>query len=140
MAKANKTKVEAQDPAEFIAAVPDERRRTDAERLSALMAEVSGEPARMWGSSIVGFGQYRYRYDSGREGDASLVAFSPRKDSLVLYLGGEEPERGERLARLGKHKDGVSCVYVKRLSDVDEGVLREMIAASVAQARAKDVG
>ncbi len=133
-AKTRPTAVSVED---FIAGVENPGRREDAEAVAALMAEVSGEPATMWGPSIVGFGRYHYRYDSGHEGDASLAAFSPRKANLVLYLAGEEPERGALLARLGKHKTGAGCVYVNRLSDIDLDVLREMTRLSIATLKAR---
>ncbi|MCO1594573.1 DUF1801 domain-containing protein [Micromonospora sp. RHAY321] len=112
----------------FLAAVPDERRRADAGRLRTIMGEVTGEPAVMWGPSIVGFGSYRYTYDSGRTGDGPLVGFSPRKQHLVVYLvGGFEDRYGPILERLGPHRAGKGCLYLKRLDDLDEGALRELI-------------
>ncbi|MGQ5261056.1 DUF1801 domain-containing protein [Micromonospora sp. ZYX-F-536] len=112
----------------FLAAVPDERRRADAGRLRTIMGEVTGEPAVMWAPSIVGFGSYRYTYDSGRTGDAPLVGFSPRKQHLVVYLvGGFEDRYGQILERLGPHRAGKGCLYLKRLDTVDEGALRELI-------------
>jgi hypothetical protein len=117
---------------DFLAAVPDERRRADGQRLCAILREVTGEPPVMWGSSIVGFGSYRYTYESGRTGDWPLVGFSPRKQHLVVYLvGGYEERHASVLARLGPHKTGKGCLYLKRLGDVDEGALRELIDQSV---------
>jgi hypothetical protein len=117
--------------AEFLARVPDERRREDARRLSAMMAEITGEPAVMWGTSIVGFGAYHYRYDSGHEGDAPLASFSPRSQALAIYLVGEFGDRHQSaLARLGPHKTGKGCLYIKRLDDVDHDALRELIDRS----------
>ena len=116
----------------FLASVPDERRRADAVAVCELMAQVTGEPAQMWGASIVGFGTYHYRYDSGHEGDAPLVGFSPRKAKLVIYLvGGYEERHQAALARLGPHKTGKGCLYIKRLDDVDDVALRELIDRSV---------
>lgn len=135
MAYEQKTRPTPTSAAEFIAAVEDPKRRADAEAASVLMAEATGEPPVMWGASIVGFGTYHYRYASGHEGDAPLVGFSPRKGNLVFYLSGCDEERGDLLARLGKHKAGKGCVYVNRLSDVDAGVLKEMAAASAASLR-----
>jgi hypothetical protein len=103
----------------------------DAKALTALMAEVSGEPATMWGASIVGFGRYRYTYDSGRSGEMCRIGFSPRKAALTLYLASDTPERPDLLAKLGKHSTGKACVYIKALADVDTAVLRELIAASL---------
>ena len=118
--------------AEFLAQVPDERRRADAHRLCALMQEITGEPPVMWGTSIVGLGSYHYRYASGREGDSALASFSPRSQHLVIYLVGEFTGRhGSALARLGPHKTGKGCLYIKRLDDVDTEALRELIDRSV---------
>jgi hypothetical protein len=140
LAAEQKTKPTAVSVAEFIAAVEDPKRRADAEAACALLAEATGEPATMWGPSIVGFGAYHYRYDSGHKGDAPLVSFAPRKANLVFYLSGCEERRGEFLARLGRHKAGKGCVYVNRLEDVDVGVLKEMAAASAASLRARFPG
>lgn len=140
MAAEQKTQPTAVSVADFIAAVEDPKRRADAEAACALLAEATGEPPTMWGASIIGFGAYHYRYASGHEGDAPLVGFSPRKTSLVFYLSGCEERRDDQLARLGKHKAGVGCVYVNRLSDVDADVLREMAVASVASLRQRYPG
>ncbi|GAA2645713.1 hypothetical protein GCM10010399_94370 [Dactylosporangium fulvum] len=122
----NKTVPTDENVAAFLAAVTDPQRRADAERLCALAAEVTGAPPVMWGSSIVGFGSNHYHYESGRQGDTAAVGFSPRKQALVLYY---LPMDETLLARLGKHTTGKGCVYVKRLSDVDEEVLGELIRA-----------
>ncbi len=123
----------------FIAAVPADERRDDARELCRLFAEWTGEPATMWGSSIVGFGSYHYRYDSGHEGTAALVGFSPRKANLVLYLvGGVEDRYPKLLERLGPHKRGKGCLYLKRLDDVDREVLRELIERTVRVHRGAD--
>ncbi|SCL63068.1 DUF1801 domain-containing protein [Micromonospora chersina] len=124
---------------DFLAAVPDDRRRADAERLCALLREVTGEPPVMWGPSIVGFGAYRYTYGSGRTGDWPLVGFSPRKQQLVVYLvGGYEERYPSVLARLGPHKTGKGCLYLKRLDDVDESALRELVDRTVRVHRGVD--
>jgi hypothetical protein len=116
----------------FLDAVPNDERRADARALCALMTDVTGEPPVLWGPSIVGFGSYRYRYESGREGTSSLAGFSPRKTSLVVYLvGGYEDRHGKLLERLGPHKTGKGCLYLKRLADVDLDVLRELVERSV---------
>jgi hypothetical protein len=118
--------------AEFLAAIPDERRREDARRLCTIMQEITGEPPAMWGTSIVGFGSYHYWYASGHEGDSALASFSPRAQHLAIYLVGEFTERHQSaLARLGPHKTGKGCLYVKRLDDVDTDALRELIDRSV---------
>jgi len=132
-----KTRPTAVSVEEFIAAVEDPKRREDARALVALIEAETGETATMWGSSIIGFGRYHYRYDSGHEGDACLVGFSPRKANLVLYMAADAPARADMLARLGKHKSGKGCIYLNRLSDVDEGVLREMARVSVATLKAR---
>ena len=115
----------------FLARVPHPVRRADAEQLRAMMERVTGEPAMLWGPSIVGFGRYHYRYDSGREGDMCRVSFSPRSANLVLYLGGF-PEYEALLGRLGKHKTSKACLYVNKLADVDAGVLEEIVRRSYA--------
>lgn len=140
MAAEARTKPTAVSVGDFIAAVEDPKRRADAEAACALLAEATGEPATMWGPSIVGFGAYHYRYASGHEGDAPLVGFSPRKANLVFYLSGCDEGRGDLLARLGKHKAGKGCVYVNRLSDVDLAVLKDMAAATADQLRARYPG
>ena len=124
----NKTQETDKDVGAFLSSVPDARRREDARALAALMERATGEPAHMWGSSIIGFGRYRYRYESGREGEAAPVGFSPRAKELVLYLAAHSERTPELLARLGKHKEGKSCVYVKSLGDVDQAVLAELVA------------
>lgn len=117
---------------EFLARLPDERRRADARRLCAMMAQITGEPPAMWGTSIVGFGSYHYRYPSGREGDSALASFSPRSQRLVLYLIGDFADRYQSaLARLGPHQAGRGCLYIKRLDEVDHDALRELIDRSV---------
>jgi hypothetical protein len=117
---------------DFLARVPDQRRRADAERLCTILREVTGEPPVIWGPSIVGFGSYRYTYESGRTGDWPLAGFSPRKQQLVVYLvGGFEERYASVLARLGPHKAGKGCLYLKRLADVDENALRELIDRTV---------
>ena len=124
---------------DFLSAVHDERRRADAKRLCTIMREVTGEPAVMWGPSIVGFGTYRHSYDSGRTGDWPLVGFSPRKQPLVVYLvGGYEARHASVLARFGPHKTGKGCLYLKRLDDVDESALRELIDRTVRVHRGVD--
>jgi hypothetical protein len=117
--------------AEFLAHVPDERRREDARRLCAMMQEITGEAPVMWGTSIIGFGRYHYRYASGREGDSALAGFSPRRQALAIYLvGGFEDRHQSVLARLGPHKTGKGCLYIKGLDDVDHDALRELIDRS----------
>ena len=117
---------------DFLARVPDGRRREDTRRLCAIMQQITGEPPAMWGSSIIGFGTYHYRYASGREGDSALASCSPRSQHLVIYLVGEfESRHRSVLARLGPHKTGKGCLYIRRLDDVDQDALRELIDRSV---------
>jgi len=124
---------------DFLGAIPDAAKRADCLRLREMMEEITGEPAVLWGPSIVGFGTYHYRYDSGREGDAPAVGFSPRAANITVYVTGGFDDLQDELGRLGKHKIGKGCLYLKRLSDVDEGVLTELIRASVAKAALFDV-
>jgi len=119
----------------FLQGVGDEGRREDCLALLALMRRVTGAEAEMWGSSIVGFGSYHYRYASGREGDWFLTGFSPRKRDLTLYIMAGFSGYDDLLARLGPHKTGKSCLYVKRLADLDLEVLEELVAASVEHMR-----
>ena len=116
----------------FIDAVAHPQRREDARRVRAMMERLSGQPAAMWGPSIIGFGSYHYKYDSGREGTMCRLGFSPRKAELVLYVLTEAADQDPLLARLGKHKTGKCCLYIKKLADVDEAVLEELIAGTLA--------
>jgi len=116
----------------FIAAAEPPQRRDDARVIDALLRRVSGEAPKMWGPSIVGYGQYHYRYDSGREGDMCRLGFSPRKAQLVLYIMNGFAGEAELMARLGKHSTGVSCLYIKKLADVDLDVLEELARRSLA--------
>ena len=139
MAASQKTLQTGADAEAFIAAVPNDARREDARTLCGLLADWTGEPPLMWGPSIVGFGSYRYRYESGREGTAALVGFSPRKANLVVYLvGGIGDRYPELLERLGPHRTGKGCLYVKRLDDVDRDVLRELVERTVRVHRGAD--
>jgi hypothetical protein len=132
----NKTKPEKADVQAFLAAVEPEPRRADAQAVCEMMARVTGRPPTLWGGSIVGFGAYHYRYESGREGTAPITGFSPRKAALVLYLMGGFPRHDELMGKLGKHTTGKSCLYIKRLSDVDIGVLEALVTESTAYMRA----
>jgi Domain of unknown function (DU1801) len=119
----------------FLDDVPDPKRRADARAVRNLMAEVTGESGQMWGDAIVGFGSQHLRYPTGRELDWFVVGFSPRKQNTTIYLSEGFEAHEELLGRLGPHSLGKSCLYVKRLDDVDTGVLRELVSASVARAR-----
>jgi hypothetical protein len=119
--------------ADFIATIADERRRADAAEIDAIMRRVSGHQPTMWGPSIIGYGSYSYRYESGREGTMCRIGFSPRKAELVIYAMGSvsEAEAGQALlAQLGKHKTGKGCLYVRKLADVDLAVLEELVSLS----------
>ena len=127
-----KTKPTKQSVDKFIKSQPDAQVREDCAVISKLMTEATGEEPKMWGSSIVGFGSYHYKYATGREGDMPIVGFSPRKQNLTLYLlmyGFDE--QTELLNKLGKHSLGKGCLYIKRLSDVDLPALKKLIKASV---------
>jgi hypothetical protein len=115
---------------EYLDKVPSATRRRDAETLLELMGRITGEPARMWGSSIVGFGQYHWHYQSGREGDGPASSFSPRKVAMTIYLPDGAGAYAESLSRLGPHTVSVGCLYLKDLAKVDLGVLEEIIGES----------
>ena len=131
-----KTKENDQSVDAFLATVEDPRKRQDCYALIDLMQAAVGEGPRMWGDAIVGFGRYRYKYATGRTGEWPLVAFSPRKQNLTLYIMAGFEQYDDLLARLGKHTTGKSCLYVKRLSDLDMQVLETLVQASVAHMRA----
>ena len=124
-----KTQRNDDDVAAFLAAVTDEKRRADAQAACALLAEVTGAQPIMWGTSIIGFGTYHYRYATGREGDWPAVGLSPRKQALTLYLSDGFDGREDLMNRLGPHRTGKSCLYLKRLADVDQAVLRDLVKA-----------
>ena len=130
----NKTKATAVDPHDFVKQVDSEEKRKDAEELIRLMSKVTGKPPKMWGPTIIGFGKYHYKYESGREGDMCMAGFSPRKPSLVLYIG-PALEDEKLMSRLGKYKVGKGCLYIKKLADVDRAVLKELVVKSVAEMR-----
>ncbi|MEM8621378.1 MAG: DUF1801 domain-containing protein [Actinomycetota bacterium] len=132
----NKTTATDVDPAEFVASVDHPIRRSDAEVLLELFSRITGCPPKMWGPSIVGFGRYHYRYDTGREGDYLITGFSPRKANLVVYiLPGYDDISGD-LAQLGKHRVGKSCLYINKLADIDLDVLERIVADAVERMRA----
>ncbi len=125
---ANKTVATDGDVATFVAAVADPAQRADAERLIEIMASASGHPPKMWGPSIIGFGSYHYKYESAREGTSLRIGFSPRKGKTVIYGLGSQ---FENLDALGKYSTGKGCLYVKKLSDIDQHILEQLIAASL---------
>jgi len=134
-----KTQKTAASVEEFLALVEGADRRADARAVCALMGEVTGAEPVMWGASIVGFGEYRYIYGSGREGQWPAVGFSPRKAALTVYLAEGLAVHGDLLSRLGKHSTGKGCLYIKKLSDVDTDVLRELVGQGFTQLNGKTV-
>jgi hypothetical protein len=133
----NKTKPTRVSVAAYIAALTDEPKRTDAKALVTMMQAASGEKPQMWGPSIIGFGSYHYKYESGREGDMPIIAFSPRKAAIVLYIAAGLSGSKALVKKLGKHSMGKGCLYMKRLADVDETVLKKLVANAVAERRTK---
>jgi len=131
---ANKTKPTKVTPQAFIKKAASAQQQKDCAELVAMMREITGEPPKMWGASIVGFGTLHYVYESGREGDICLTGFSPRKPNLVLYIGEALQDAGI-MSKLGKFKTGKGCLYIKKLDDVDRRVLRNLIAKAVKDAR-----
>ncbi|MEJ2127615.1 MAG: DUF1801 domain-containing protein [Woeseiaceae bacterium] len=127
----NKTKETGSSVATFLNAVDDPRKRADARKVAAMMRRATGKNARMWGSSLVGYGKYHYKYDSGREGDFMLTGFSPRKQNLSIYIMPGFDDFGALMTKLGKYKTGRSCLYINKLEDVDETVLEQLITRSV---------
>jgi hypothetical protein len=127
MAYKAKTKVTEVSVGDFLDRVEPPVRREDGKVLCAMMQRISGEPPRMWGPTIIGFGSYHYRYESGTEGDMCKMGFSPRKPKLVLYLP-KTPDREELLGKLGKYDNGKSCLYINKLADVDIGVLETLVS------------
>lgn len=126
-----KTKKNEASVATFLANVEPVRKREDAQQICALMQEATGAEPKMWGDTIIGFGDYTYQYESGRTGEWMLVGFSPRKQNLTLYIMPGFEHYEDLLARLGKHKTGKSCLYINKLADVDLTVLQELITQSV---------
>lgn len=133
----NKTKPTQQEVTDFIAGIDDSRKQADCLELMTLMLDVTGEPAKMWGASIVGFGNYHYKYASGREGDFFLTGFSPRKQALTVYIISGFEVHSKLVEKLGKFKTGKSCLYVKNLDNLDRSVLAQLITESVAYMRKK---
>ena len=134
MAK-NKTFETTESVTDFIDQLDDENKKNDGLLICELMSEATGYEAKMWGPSIIGFGSMHYQYDSGHEGDAPLVGFSPRKNAISLYLASNFEGKEELLARFGKHKLAKSCIYVNKLKDINIDVLKEIISASVSHTK-----
>ena len=131
----NKTMTTDASVSDFINAIADDRKRDDSLKLQAIITEVTGFLPKMYGPTIIGFGNYHYKYASGHEGDAPLAAFSPRKDAIVLYIESEFPQRYNLIEALGKCKISKVCVYIKKMDDIDINILKEVIKASVAQTK-----
>jgi hypothetical protein len=131
----NKTKPTNASVEDYIASRANEQQRADCHELMALLQKVTGEPPVMWGPSIVGYGVYRYTYESGRTGEAPVAGFAIRGRELVVYVSVENDKQQSLLAKLGKHKMGKACLYFKRLADLDKSVLEQLVAGSVAEVR-----
>ena len=129
-----KTKQTEASVEDFLNGVENEAVRADCRRIAGMMKDATGEPPKMWGANIIGFGSRTMKYASGRELDWLIVGFSPRKANLTLYLGTGEAWNDELLSQLGKHKTGMGCLYFKRLADVDENILKQLIKESVERA------
>jgi len=126
-----KTKQNDSSVIEFIEAVENPKKREDAYKLLDIFKETTGFEAKMWGPSIIGFGSYHYKYKTGHEGDAPLVGFSPRKAKISLYFAPGDPEREKVLDSFGKHTTGKACVYINKVADIDQDVLKQLINQSV---------
>jgi hypothetical protein len=133
--KENKTKPTQESVRDFLDGVSEEARRKDCYTILELMQEVSGEEPKMWESSIVGFGNYHYKYASGREGDSLITGFSPRKRDLTLYITSGFDDFDELMSRLGKYKTGKACLYIKKVEDIDLPTLKELVSRSVEHMR-----
>jgi hypothetical protein len=131
----NKTKPTKQSVTAFINGIDDKQKRADVKKVAAMMRKATGARATMWGPRIVGFGQYHYQYASGREGDFILTGFSPRKQALTVYIIPGFKPFDSLMKKLGKYKTGKSCLYLRRLSDIDEAVLERLISKSVEHMR-----
>ncbi len=127
----NKTKPGAISVAAFINGIEDRERRSEVKKVAAMMRAATGSRARMWGTSIMGFGSYHYRYDSGREGDFLITGLSPRKQALTVYIMPGFSHFEGLMKKLGKYKTGKSCLYIRRLADIDEKVLNRLIVDAV---------
>ncbi|MDZ7766458.1 MAG: DUF1801 domain-containing protein [Melioribacteraceae bacterium] len=138
MAKAElKTKPTSADVEKFLNSIENEKRKKDAFVILDVMKKVTKEEPKMWGASIIGFGLYHYKYESGREGDWFLAGFSPRKTNFSIYIMSGFKEFDELLSKLGKHKTGSSCLYINKLEDVDLSILKKMVTLSVKKMKSK---
>lgn len=136
MPRQNKTQATDASVAAYLAAIPDAARRADCEALLALMTQATGQPARLWGTAIVGFGSHHYRYESGREGDTCVVGFASRKGDISVYGLNAAPGHEALLAELGRHKAGKGCLYLRSLAEVDLKVLEKLISAAAGAGKA----
>lgn len=132
-----KTQPTENDVEDFLNAIDDKQKRKDSFKILDIMKSITGEEPKMWGSSIIGFGQYHYQYESGREGDWFLTGFSPRKQNFSLYIMAGFDNYDDLMSRLGKYKTGKSCLYIKRLEQIDLDILKKLIRESVDYMRAK---
>jgi hypothetical protein len=130
-----KTKVNDASVTDFLNGIKDEERRADSFEILKLMQEITKQEPKMWGMNIIGFGNYHYKYESGHEGDWFITGFSPRKQNLTLYVMGGFNPHTELLKKLGKHKNGVGCLYINKLADVDIKTLKELLKQSVKAAK-----
>jgi nucleoid DNA-binding protein len=128
----NKTQITDASVDEHLMQIEDEQKRADCFKIKEMMERIVGAPAQMWGTSIIGFGKYHYKYESGREGDFMRSGFAARKANIVLYIMSGFSEYDSLLEQMGKHKHGKGCLYIKRLSDIDESILEEIVTRSVA--------
>jgi hypothetical protein len=131
----NKTKPTDASVEDYIASRASEQQRADCKELMALLGSITQQPPRMWGPSIVGYGSYRYTYESGRTGEAPLAGFAIRGRELVIYVATEGESQRSLLSKLGKHRMGKVCLYIKRIADLDKATLKQLIAGSVAEVR-----
>jgi hypothetical protein len=135
VADKNKTQATSLSVEDYLAAIDGDERGADCRAIAALMTRVTGETTVMWGSGIVGCGAYHYTYDSGREGDAPCTGFASRKGDISIYLTDSGDDQDALLARLGRHKMGKACLYVRKLADIDVSILEKLVAGSVAAIR-----
>jgi hypothetical protein len=132
----NKTQPTMESVTAFLEGIENKQRREDSFVVLEMMKEITGYEPVMWGPSIVGFGKYHYKYASGREGDSALTGFSPRKQALTLYITAGFTQYDDLMQKLGRHTTGSSCLYIKKLADIDQAVLRELITKSVEHMKA----
>lgn len=126
-----KTKTNDSSVEDFIKLLDDDRRKADCFKLIDILSEITGEEAKMWGTSIIGFGNYHYKYPSGHEGEWAILGFSPRKKETSLYIYNQASDAEDLLPKLGKYKMGKACIYIKNLSDIDESILRQIAKKSL---------